>query len=149
MTARAESASRSKPPQKRRQSPGKSPEVQLVPQSHGGALRNGSARGNTPGTGRPPDEFKRMLSHLVSRDQTMKELKAILEDRDHPHYVKALQFAADRGYPELASALRTAKVELTQHEPLKIVHEHVLVEAGPRGQHIRPLDPLEVKQLGP
>ena len=32
---------------------------ELVAQPHGGAIRNGSEPGNTPGTGRPPSEVKR------------------------------------------------------------------------------------------
>lgn len=92
------------------------PEPTTVPigalrrQAHGGALRNGGT--NRGGPGRPPDEFKQLLSSLASRDATVKALGDILQDKDHPHYMKALAFASDRGYPELASAVRAAQVNV-------------------------------------
>lgn len=49
---------------KRKKSPGKTPvknKGELVPQPHGGALRRGSRKGNTPGTGRPPSVIREQL----------------------------------------------------------------------------------------
>ena len=72
--------------------------VALVPQPHGGALLPGGMLGTAGGLGRPPDEFKRRMSACVSREQTLKALEEILADRDHPHFMRALEFAAARGY---------------------------------------------------
>lgn len=62
---------------------------------NGGKLNSG---GVFPNTGRPPDEFKRLLRQLASRDETLAALRQILDDPSHPSYVKALAFAAERGY---------------------------------------------------
>lgn len=50
------------------QSPAKSPGVPLVPQPHGGALRRGSRRGNTPGAGRPRNAVRERLAAIVDED---------------------------------------------------------------------------------
>ncbi len=52
-------------------------------------------------SGRPPDEFRRQLAELASREETVAALEAILSDPNHPQFMKALQFAADRGYSML------------------------------------------------
>lgn len=44
------------------------PTVPMVPQPHGGALRLGSAPGNTPGTGRPRNEIRDRLAAIVDED---------------------------------------------------------------------------------
>ncbi len=49
-------------------------------------------------SGRLPDEFKQLLASLASREETVKALEQILSDPDHPHFIRALQFAADPGY---------------------------------------------------
>lgn len=49
------------------QSPTKPQNGQIVPRPNGhGALRYGSLPGNTPGTGRPKDEIREKLMHLVN-----------------------------------------------------------------------------------
>ena len=40
---------------------------ELVAQPHGGALRRGSLPGNTPGTGRPPNELRGTLREILER----------------------------------------------------------------------------------
>lgn len=68
-----------------------------IPQPHGGALNSGGTPGNKGG-GRPKDEWLQLLRELASTNRTMAGLKQILADPAHPHYLKALEFAADRGY---------------------------------------------------
>ena len=56
-------------------------------------------RGPAPGTGgRPRDEFRALMRELVSRPETVTGLEAILSNPDHPAYLRALEFAAERGY---------------------------------------------------
>lgn len=58
------------------------------------------SRRNTtvPGPGRPPDEFKRRMAAIASGDKQLKALEEIAKDKGHPDFLKALAFAADRGY---------------------------------------------------
>jgi hypothetical protein len=61
-------------------SPADSPAVkngELVPQPHGGAIRRGAKKGNTPGTGRPPSEIRARLRG--SFDERIKILEEIAE----------------------------------------------------------------------
>lgn len=113
----------------------------MVVPSHGrGKLRVGGT--NKGGTGRPPSAVRKACT--LAFDQRIKVLTQIADGAEKDaDRIKAIDVLGKYG-------LGTKEEhELTQNEPLKIVHEHVLVESGPRGQHIRPLNPLEVKQLGP
>ena len=38
------------------------------------------------------------LAALASREETLRALETILADPNHPHFIQALKFAADRGY---------------------------------------------------
>lgn len=53
-------------------------------------------RGVSPG--RPTDAFTEMMRSLASEDATIRELKKILKNGNHEHFIKALTFCADRGY---------------------------------------------------
>ncbi len=53
-------------------------------------------RGVSPG--RPTDDFVAHMRSLASSEETLRELCLILKDHNHPHFVKALTFCADRGY---------------------------------------------------
>jgi hypothetical protein len=57
----------------------------------------GPAKG-APNAGRPPDDFRKRMAALASRDETLAALGRILSNSDHPHYVQAFKLAADRGY---------------------------------------------------
>lgn len=57
----------------------------------------GPAKG-AANAGRPPDEFKRLMASLASREQTIRALAHILENPSHPHFLGALKFVAERGY---------------------------------------------------
>ena len=67
------------------------------PQPHGGALNAGGTPGNRGG-GRPKDEFKALMRQLVSCAPTETQLKTILSDAAHPHFMRALDFATAHGY---------------------------------------------------
>lgn len=55
-------------------------------------------RRNTRLRGRPPDEWKRQLSALVTRDATLAHLRSVLDaGPDHPHFFRALSYATDHG----------------------------------------------------
>lgn len=71
----------------------------LVPQPHGGALRNGGT--NRGGSGRPPDKFRDSLRALACNGATVRRLKKILnggkgvEDSD---FLSAYRYVVDRAY---------------------------------------------------
>ena len=69
----------------------------VIPQVHGGALLLGGKRGNKGG-GRKPDEFKALCRELVSGAKTMENVREILADTNHPHFMSALKWAAEHGY---------------------------------------------------
>ncbi len=70
-----------------------------VPQPHGGAIYRGGVPGHDGShTGRPPDEFKQMMQHLATREETIAVLTQILADPQHPHFMRALEFCAERGF---------------------------------------------------
>lgn len=72
--------------------------VPLVPQPHGGALLAGGVPGHPGAGGRPPDGFKALCRALASGERTVAEVQAILDDRDHPHFMAALKWASEHGY---------------------------------------------------
>lgn len=58
-----------------------------------------------PKAGRPPDEFKAMLAELASREATLDAVRRILEDPSHPQFLRAMEFATERGYGKVAQAV--------------------------------------------
>ncbi len=50
------------------------------------------------GPGRLPDTFKNRMATLAARAKTAKNVEKILDDDKHPQFMKALEFAADRGF---------------------------------------------------
>lgn len=70
------------------------PNLRLVKQPHGGAL----IQGGTGAGGRPPDAFKALCRELVTREKTIDAVTAILDNPDHQHYMRALEWAAAHGY---------------------------------------------------
>jgi hypothetical protein len=76
------------------------------------AAGRGPAKGS-PNAGRPPDEFRALMRSLVSREETVTRLEQILSGKvryiddegreafafvDSDTFLKALQYATDRGY---------------------------------------------------
>lgn len=64
----------------------------------------GPAKG-APNAGRPPDEFKAMMAALASRPETLAAVQAILNDPSHGQFIRALEFATERGYGKAAQPL--------------------------------------------
>lgn len=66
----------------------------------------GNPRNTTiPGTGAPPEVFRRRMALLASRAKTVKQVEEILDDKDHQHFMRALEYATDRGYGKEAQPL--------------------------------------------
>lgn len=77
---------------------------ELVPQKHGGALRNGGT--NRGGPGRTPDEFKQRMAELVNRQAVGDYLEKCLMGEFGPKFfLSALQYVTDRGYGKAAQPI--------------------------------------------
>ena len=48
--------------------------------------------------GRPTDEFLASMRSLASSEEVLTALSAILSNKDHPAFMKAFAYVADRGY---------------------------------------------------
>jgi ABC-type phosphate transport system auxiliary subunit len=70
---------------------------------NGGMLLTGNP-GNKGG-GRTRDEFKAKMRELAGSDEAVHGLQSILRDPTHPQYLKALEFAAERGYGKEAQTV--------------------------------------------
>lgn len=128
--------------------PAKAERPALVPQSKGGALLTGGVPGHKGGGGRPPDEFKRILAHLSSREETVTALGKILKNPDHPHFMKAQAYVSDRGYPDLMPAVIAAKMRASEggaSGPPTI--NFVFTNEGKRYDNVKPEDEVKPKQL--
>lgn len=69
--------------------------------SFGGKSGNKKGRGpakGAPNAGALPATFKNRMALLAARAKTAKNIESILDDPKHPQFMKALEFAADRGY---------------------------------------------------
>jgi hypothetical protein len=55
-------------------------------------------RRNLTKGGRPSDEFTASMRALASSDAVHAALAAILSDKNHEHFIRALTFCADRGF---------------------------------------------------
>jgi hypothetical protein len=65
-------------------------------------------RGGKPGNrggGRTPDEFKARLAELVSRGDVIREVELILTDRNHPQFMRALEWATERAHGKLPNRI--------------------------------------------
>lgn len=72
--------------------------VTMRPGPRGGMLRVGSLPGNTPGSGRPPDEFKAAMRALATYAEQAGYVRDVLMDKDHPQWLGALKFVTEHGY---------------------------------------------------
>ena len=65
----------------------------------GKPFQNGyDSRRNMTKGGRPTDEFLAAMRALASSEEVLSALSAILSDKDHPGFIKAFTYCADRGY---------------------------------------------------
>ena len=65
-------------------------------------------RRNVTKGGRPTDEFLASMRALASSDEVLSALRTILSDQDHPAFIKAFTYCADRAYGKA-----TQPVEMT------------------------------------
>lgn len=85
--------------------------VQLAPPSPltGHRLPVGAHPGNTGGrkgrSGRRSDAFHDMCARLSTGKAVKRELGRILENGDHPHFMRALDFVAERGHGKVTQPL--------------------------------------------
>lgn len=70
------------------------PDSRLVPQKHGGALK----QGNTVGVGRPPDWLKRQADDLLADPLSWSQVEAILKNKDHAMFGVMWGKLADRAH---------------------------------------------------
>jgi hypothetical protein len=103
----------------------KSGHGELVDGPRGGKLRRGSKKGNTPGTGRPPNEFKERMQGLASQKNVEDYLKKCLRGDFGPKFhLSALQYATDRGYGKAAQPLEHS----TPDGPLDVSVTYTIVD---------------------
>jgi hypothetical protein len=62
---------------------------------------------------------------IASREKTVKNVEAILNDSDHRQFTKALEFAADRGY---GKPVRAEDVVERVEKTLAVIRKHVSPE---------------------
>lgn len=70
------------------------PISRLVPQKHGGALK----QGNTVNVGRPPDWLKRQADDLLAAPESWSQVESILKNKDHPMFGVMWGKLADRAH---------------------------------------------------
>ena len=89
----------------------------------------GAHPGNTGGkkgrSGRKPDAFIRFCQQLASGRMTLKNVKDILADKDHPQFMPALRWATENGYGK-----PTERVEITGKDGEPVGVAHVIKFAG-------------------
>ena len=116
----------------------------LILQPHGGALLRRGKPGNRGG-GRTPDEFKARLAELISREDVLREVELILTDRNHPHFVRALEWATDRVRGRVPNRIegdvRTVSGVILLPEPSWGAPTAVLPEAAEVSNQETPLRP--------
>lgn len=76
---------------------------------NGAVLPVGAHPGNTGGkkgrSGRKPDEFKAMMQRLVSSEDRIKQLRKVLNNANHPHFLAAYKMAAEFGYGKATQSM--------------------------------------------
>lgn len=97
--------------------------VPTQPGRNGGTLRRGSAKGNTPGTGRPAEIYTALCAQLVTSDECQKAVLKILHNADHPGFVPLYRVLSDRAFGKVTEKIDlNANVAATiRHEPLSIL----------------------------
>lgn len=100
----------------------------LIPQPHGGAIIPGAGSGCKPGHGgRPKSEFKKLCQELASGEKTQENVRAILEDRDHPQFMAALRWASENGYGRPEQPISgNLNLNVRRADELKLARERAL-----------------------
>lgn len=66
-----------------------------MPGRRGGTLKRG---GVNPGSGRPPNEWKRRMEQLADRWAKAAEVQKVLDNPEHPQWMNAGRFAAEQAH---------------------------------------------------
>ena len=56
-------------------------------------------------SGRPTNEFKELCRSLADSPATLREMRKILRNSDHPHFARILDFVTERGHGKVAQPL--------------------------------------------
>ena len=70
-----------------------------------GQIRGNPRNTTKPGPGVAPEVYRRKMQLLASRHETIRQLEAVLEQPNHPAFMRAVEFAADRGYGKAPSSV--------------------------------------------
>lgn len=101
---------------------------ELVPGPRGGKLRHGSKKGNTPGTGRPPDEFKQRMRELTTRKDVETYLERCLKGEFGPKFfLSAWREMRDSGY---GKPVQAHEVSGADGAPIEVAVTHRIVDAS-------------------
>lgn len=75
--------------------------------SFGGSKGNkpGRKKGDPTNIGVLPEVFRKRMALIAARNRTAANVERILDDADHPQFMKALEFAATRGYGKPAETV--------------------------------------------
>lgn len=55
-----------------------------------------------------PNTFKDRMALIAERGRTAENIERILDDPDHPHFMKALEFVANRGIGPVPKEIQMA-----------------------------------------
>ena len=78
----------------------------MIPQEHGGALRNGGT--NKGGPGRPPNEFRARMQELANYADRLGHIEAVLNDPGHAQWMAALRHVTEHGYGKPAQSVEVS-----------------------------------------
>lgn len=85
-----------------------------------GAVRGNTPQPNTQG-GDHPATFRNRMALLASRAKTCANVESVLDNADHKHFPKILEFAADRGY---GKPVRAEDVVERMTKTLAVIRAH-------------------------
>ena len=89
--------------------------------------------------GRPTDDFLASMRALASSEEVLSALGAILSDKDHPSFIKAFTYCADRAYGRA-----TQPVEMTNGSGESIAE--ILRKGRDRVARMRSAEPLSTAE---
>jgi hypothetical protein len=102
--------------------------------------RHGPGGGKKGRSGRPPDAWKEIMRKLVNRQSTLRVLKRVIKNANHPAWLGVLRFAAEHAYGKPSQDLTlTAKMSL----------EELVAQANRQGNRVDAAEPAEVLSIEP
>lgn len=102
--------------------------------------RRGPGGGKKGRSGRPPDAWKELMRKLVNRASTLRVLKRVIKNSNHPAWLGALRFAAEHAYGKPSQDLTiTAKMTL----------EELVAKSNEMPSRVDVAEPAEVLSIDP